>query len=262
MSDGKRSRLDVLCVDRGLFETRTRAQAVIMAGGVAVDGRVVTKPGQAVGHDAAIEPCEDPMPYVSRGGMKLRHALDHFAVETAGAVCADIGASTGGFTDVLLKAGVCRVYAIDVGYGQLAWNLRNDSRVVVMERTNIRSVLSLPESLDLAVIDTSFISLRQVLPPVRSLLKPRGAAVALIKPQFEAGRDRVGKGVVRGTEVWRDVLISVVGFAKDGGWSVLGLERSPLKGPAGNVEFLIHLSRAERHTSGIEARIAALTATP
>jgi 23S rRNA (cytidine1920-2'-O)/16S rRNA (cytidine1409-2'-O)-methyltransferase len=179
---------------------------------------------------------------VSRGGLKLRHALEHFVLPLRNAVAVDVGASTGGFTDVLLQSGVARVYAIDVGYGQLAWKLRNDPRVVVMERTNIRKVAELPEPIDVGVIDTSFISLRQVLPAVWPLLREGGHVVALVKPQFEAGRADVGKkGVVRDPVVWRRVLHEVVRRAQDGGWSVIGVERSPIRGPAGNVEFLAHL---------------------
>jgi 23S rRNA (cytidine1920-2'-O)/16S rRNA (cytidine1409-2'-O)-methyltransferase len=179
---------------------------------------------------------------VSRGGLKLKHALDHFDVPVEGRVAADIGASTGGFTDVLLRAGALRVYAIDVGYGQLAWPLRNDDRVVVMERTNIRYLEGLPEPVELVVVDTSFISLRQVLPAAARLLALGGDAVVLIKPQFEAGRQQVGKkGVVRSSAVWAEVLYGVLEWAQANGWSVLGLDRSPIHGPAGNVEFLAHL---------------------
>jgi 23S rRNA (cytidine1920-2'-O)/16S rRNA (cytidine1409-2'-O)-methyltransferase len=183
-----------------------------------------------------------PLPYVSRGGLKLARALERFELQPRGKVAVDVGASTGGFTDVLLQNAARRVYAIDVGYGQLAWTLRNDPRVVVMERTNIRSVEGLPEPAELAVIDVSFISLRQVLPHVHALLLPGSDIVALVKPQFEAGRDQVGrKGVVRSKRVWTDVLSGVLGWAEKQGWSVLGLERSPIQGPAGNVEFLAHL---------------------
>lgn len=232
-------------VERGLAETRARAQALIMGGGVAVDGTVRTKPSYSVGPGAVVELIAAPQPYVSRGGLKLAHALDRFNVSLQGKVAIDIGASTGGFTDVLLGRGVKRVYAVDVGYGQLAWTLRNDARVVVMERTNIRHVGSLPEPVDLAVIDVSFISLRLVLPVVKRLLTEWGDAVALIKPQFEAGREQVGrKGVVRDAAVWRSVLTDVLSAARNGGWALLGLERSPIQGPAGNVEFLAHLSLA------------------
>ncbi|GAC1469790.1 MAG: TlyA family rRNA (cytidine-2'-O)-methyltransferase [Chloroflexota bacterium] len=237
----ERRRLDATVVERGLIETRARAQAVIMGGGISVDGVVVTKPAFLVEPDSAVALTTDPVPFVSRGGLKLRHALDRFSVDVTGLVAADIGASTGGFTDVLLQAGARRVYAIDVGYGQLAWTLRNDPRVVVMERTNIRGVTSLPEPLNIAVIDTSFISLRHVLSPIARLLEPGGDVVALIKPQFEAGRGKVPKGVVRDPTVWKDVILSVITFAHDGGWTAHELERSPVRGPAGNVEFLIHL---------------------
>lgn len=223
-----------------------------MGGGISVDGLVITKPGMTVLSTARIELLVQPLPYVSRGGLKLRHALDLFDVEVSGVCAADIGASTGGFTDVLLQAGAQRVYAIDVGYGQLAWQLRNDDRVVVMERTNIRYLESLPEPLDLAVIDVSFISLRLVLPSARRLLRPTGDVICLIKPQFEAGRGQVGrKGVVRDPTVWREVLHRVASSAQAQGWTVRGIERSPIQGPAGNVEFLGHL-HAERSEGGID----------
>lgn len=239
-----RQRLDAAVVQRGLAETRARAQALILGGGVTVDGQAVNKPATPVAPDAVIELVIPPLPYASRGGLKLRHALERFRLQVRNAVAIDVGASTGGFTDVLLEAGAARVYAIDVGYGQLAWRLRNDPRVVVMERTNIRAVESLPEPADLAVIDVSFISLRLVLPRVAALLRSDGEAVALVKPQFEAGRERVGKkGVVRDPEVWREVLTRVLTFAEDTGWRVRGVARSPILGPAGNVEFLAHLSR-------------------
>lgn len=237
-----RQRLDTAVVARGLAETRARAQAIIQGGGIKVDGRVVTRPAASVGEGAVIELVSRPLPYVSRGGLKLERALERFDVEPGGKVAVDVGASTGGFTDVLLQGGAARVYAIDVGYGQLAWRLRNDPRVVVMERTNIRNVHSLPEPVQLAVIDVSFISLRQVLPHVQPLLIAGADIVALIKPQFEAGREQVGrKGVVRSPRVWIDVLSTVLGWVAEQGWSVLGLERSPIHGPAGNVEFLAHL---------------------
>jgi 23S rRNA (cytidine1920-2'-O)/16S rRNA (cytidine1409-2'-O)-methyltransferase len=213
-----------------------------MGGGIAVDGQVITKPAALVLTGARLELTTQPLPYVSRGGLKLRGALDRFDIHVANKIALDVGASTGGFTDVLLQAGAARVYAVDVGYGQLAWRLRNDPRVVVMERTNIRNLTSLPEPVDVATIDTSFISLRQVLPPVQRLLRPSADAVPLIKPQFEAGREQVGrKGVVRNPEVWRAVLETVLVFAVESGWSVTGLERSDIRGPAGNVEFLAHL---------------------
>ena len=240
----KKQRLDLVVVERGLAETRARAQALIMGGAVSVDGSVVSRPASLVSPGAAVELVSQPVPYVSRGGLKLRHALDQFGLDVSGAVALDVGASTGGFTDVLVQAGARRVYAVDVGYGQLAWRLRNDPRVVVMERTNIRNVQSLPEMADIAVIDVSFISLHLVLPVVHTLLDERGQAVPLIKPQFEAGRERVGKkGVVRDPAVWREVLERILGYARNTGWTVRGLVRSPILGPAGNVEFLAHLSK-------------------
>lgn len=255
-----KQRLDVSVVDNGLAETRARAQALILGGGITVDGSPITKPATLVGSAAVIRLVNSPLPYVSRGGLKLRHALDAFEIEVTGCVAADIGASTGGFTDVLLRAGADRVYAIDVGYGQLAWTLRNDSRVTVMERTNVRYLESLPEQVDLTVIDVSFISLRLVLPVALRLLRPGGDVVCLVKPQFEAGSERVGrKGVVRDPHVWQDVLAMVLGSAIDQGWSVAGLERSPITGPAGNVEFLAHLALTDRSLADIPGAIAAIT---
>lgn len=211
-----------------------------------MDGLVQTKPGMRVPTDAVVALVSEPLPYVSRGGLKLEHALDSFQVEVAGVVSMDVGASTGGFTDVLLQRGAARVYAIDVGYGQLAWALRNDPRVVVMERTNIRHVASLPEEIQLGVVDVSFISLRTVLPAFTPLMAARADVVALIKPQFEAGRGQVGKGgVVRDHRVWERVLSEVLASAQHAGWSVAALERSPILGPAGNVEFLAHVCRGK-----------------
>lgn len=257
-----KKRLDAVVVDRGLAETRARAQSIIMGGGITVDGEVVTKPAAAVGPDVSIELVAAPLPYVSRGGLKLRHALDEFHVDAKGMIALDVGASTGGFTDVLLEAGVAHVYAIDVGYGQLAWRLRNDPRVTTMERTNIRHVEQLPEAADIAVVDVSFISLRQVLPHVLPLLKPEGEAVVLIKPQFEAGREKVGrKGVVRDPAVWGEVLDRVLTDAGEKGWAVHGLIRSPIRGPAGNVEFLAHLSKyAPDQTLDLQNAIERVTA--
>jgi 23S rRNA (cytidine1920-2'-O)/16S rRNA (cytidine1409-2'-O)-methyltransferase len=242
-----RSRLDVVVVERGLAESRARAQSLILGGGVTVDGRLVTRPAAPVLPEAEVALVRGPLPYVSRGGLKLAHALDRFDLTVVGTVAADVGASTGGFTDVLLQAGAVKVYAIDVGYGQLAWTLRQDPRVVVMERTNIRAVESLPEAVDLATIDVSFISLRKVLPVVYGLLSPGGDVVCLIKPQFEAGRAMVGKGgVVRDPDVWAQVLRTVIDAGYDLGFSLRGLERSPIRGPAGNVEFLAHLDTSGR----------------
>jgi 23S rRNA (cytidine1920-2'-O)/16S rRNA (cytidine1409-2'-O)-methyltransferase len=227
---------------------------MILGGGITVEGEVISKPAHRVEPGARIALVREPMPYVSRGGLKLSHALDAFAIDVTARVAVDVGASTGGFTDVLLQRGATRVYAIDVGYGQLAWTLRNDTRVVVMERTNIRNLESLPESASVGVVDVSFISLRTVLPSMEKLLSSDAELVALIKPQFEAGRERVGKkGVVRDPAVWRDVLDTVLTFAQSREWNVGGVVRSPIRGPAGNVEFLAHLSR--RHvTPSIDVR--------
>ena len=258
-----RQRLDAVVVQLGLAETRARAQAIILGGGITVDGQVTSKPSTPVSPGARIELVAQPLPYASRGGLKLRHALERFQVPVQSAVAIDVGASTGGFTDVLLEAGAARVYAIDVGYGQLAWRLRNDPRVIVMERTNIRAVESLPEPADLAVIDVSFISLRLVLPRVVALLRPTGEALTLIKPQFEAGREQVGKkGVVRDPAIWREVLTRILTFAEATRWTVRGVERSPILGPAGNVEFLAYLSRdAASLSASWEDELAALTAS-
>lgn len=235
-------RLDVLLVERGLVESRQRAQQLIRAGQVLVEEQVVDKPGARVAQDAAIR-LRATLPYVSRGGLKLEAALARFRVEVAGKVALDVGASTGGFTDCLLQHGAVRVYAVDVGYGQLAWKLRQDPRVVILERTNIRYLTALPEPVDLATVDVSFISLELVLPTVIKLLKPQGEIVALIKPQFEAGREQVGKGgVVKDPAVHRAVLRKILGWARDHRLAVRGLMRSPLLGPAGNVEFFVHLS--------------------
>lgn len=260
----QRTRLDVLVVERGLAETRARAQAIIMGGGIAVDGAVITRPGAPIATHAEITLVSQPMPYVSRGGLKLAHALDAFGVAVGGRVALDVGASTGGFTDVLLQRGAVRVYAVDVGYGQLAWTLRNDARVVVMERTNIRHLTSLPEAIDLGVVDTSFISLRTVLPAMTPLMAPEAEIVPLIKPQFEAGRGQVGrKGVVRDPAVWRQVLREVLATAGEGGWEPAGLERSPILGPAGNVEFLAYLRRGgPRRNFDLAASIARVVSDP
>lgn len=238
-----KERLDLLLVERRLAESRNRAQQLIRAGQVLVNDRVLDKPGMQVPIDAEIR-VRERLPYVSRGGLKLEAALDAFGIDVAGVVAADVGASTGGFTDCLLQRGAARVYAIDVGYGQLAWSLRQDERVVVMERTNVRYLDQLPESVDLATIDVSFISLRLVLPKVVGWLKPVGQIIALIKPQFEAGREDVGKGgIVRDLEVHRRVLLEVLGFAEEEGLRVRDLIPSPIPGAEGNVEFLAWLSR-------------------
>lgn len=241
-------RLDALLLKKGLVESRTKAQALIMTGKVRVDGAVVTKAGAQVGLEVQLE-VEEGLPYVSRGGLKLEAALEAFPVNVKGAICADVGASTGGFTDVLLDHGAVRVYAIDVGYGQLAWKLRQDERVVVMERTNARYLENLPEPIDLVVVDVSFISLKLILPVVINWLAIRAAVIALIKPQFEAGKEQVGKGgVVRDRQVHRQVLEEIVRYTLDLGFDLLGLIPSPITGPAGNYEFLMYVGRAIART--------------
>ena len=240
-------RLDQRVFDLGEAESREKAKALVMAGVVYVDGQKQTKPGTAVGEDAVIEVRGGKLPFVSRGGLKLQKALDVFAIDPAGFVCVDCGASTGGFTDCLLQRGARHVYAVDVGYGQLAWSLRTDERVTVMERTNARSLTPemFPERMDLAVMDMSFISLRLVLPAVRSLLTGAGQVVCLVKPQFEAGREKVGKkGVVRDPAVHREVLESFVEDLAPMGFSLAGLDYSPVRGPEGNIEYLAWLKTA------------------
>ncbi|MBI5566398.1 MAG: TlyA family RNA methyltransferase [Chloroflexi bacterium] len=237
-------RLDQLLVERGLVASREKSQRLIMAGEVLVNDQVADKPGAQVKADVTVR-IKEPLPYVSRGGLKLAAALDRFAIAIEHAVCADVGASTGGFTDCLLQRGAAKVYAIDVGYGQLDWKIRSNPRVIVMDRTNARYVDALPEPIDVAVIDASFISLRLILPSVLKWLKPHAQVVALIKPQFEAGRERVGKGgVVRDTEIHAEVIRSIWQAAGDLGFNPIDLIRSPISGPAGNTEFLIWLRTA------------------
>ncbi len=240
----ERQRLDEALVKRGLVETRSRARALILAGDVLVNGVPETRAGTLVSDQDRLELRQRPR-FVSRGGEKLAHALAVFQIDVRGRVCADIGASTGGFTDCLLQAGARRVYAIDVGYGQLDQRLRDDPRVVVMERTNARYLERLPEPVSLVTIDVSFISLRLILPVAWRLLEPGGWCIALIKPQFEAGRQEVRRGVVRDPEVHRRVLRGVLMAASELGFRVRGLTRSPLLGPAGNVEFLACLQRGD-----------------
>ena len=244
-----KKRLDVLLTERGFADTRTKAQAIIMSGLVYVDGQKADKSGVSYEENVEIEVRTGGCPYVSRGGLKLEKALRDFGVKPDGYVCSDSGASTGGFTDCLLQQGAKKVFAIDVGYGQLDWKIRSDPRVVVMERTNIRYVTpdQLGEPLDLSVIDVSFISLKIVLPVIKTLLKPTGQVLCLIKPQFEAGRDKVGKkGVVREPQTHKEVLDSFVELANQLEFKILGLTFSPVKGPEGNIEFLGHLSLDEK----------------
>ena len=240
----KKQRLDQLVFDLGYAESRERAKTTIMSGLVFVNGQRVDKPGTAVDPEARIEVRGEAIPFVSRGGFKLDKALKVFPVDPAGKVCIDCGASTGGFTDVLLQHGAAKVYAVDVGYGQLAWKLRTDDRVVNLERTNLRYVSpeQIPELIDLAVMDVSFISIRLVIPAVKALLKPDADYICLIKPQFEAGREEVGKkGVVRDPAVHEQVVLGILEFARQSGFTVMGLDYSPIKGPEGNIEYICHL---------------------
>ena len=244
-----KKRLDVLLVERLYAETRSKAQAIIMSGNVYVNGQKADKPGTSFEETVEIEVRGAVCPYVSRGGLKLEKALRDFGVKPDGFVCSDSGASTGGFTDCLLQQGAKKVFAIDVGYGELNWKIRNDPRVVVMERTNIRYVTpeDLGEPLDLSVIDVSFIGLELVLPTIKNLLKPgQGQVLCLIKPQFEAGRENIGKnGVVRDPKIHQMVLDNFVTLVTGLGFTILGLTFSPVKGPAGNIEFLGHLTLAD-----------------
>lgn len=250
-SAGKKQRLDLLLVERGLAESREQARRLIMAGEVLVDEAVRDKPGQSFAPDVRMR-VRNVLPYVSRGGLKLAAALDKFPISVQGKIAVDVGASTGGFTDCLLQRGVERVYAIDVGYGQLAWKLRTDPRVVSLERTNIRHLAALPDGAqaDLAVIDASFIGLALVLPATLQLLCPEADVIALIKPQFEAGKEQVGKGgVVRDSAVHRRVIEAVFQSVQQLGLTVEGLHPSPLLGPAGNLEFLLWCRHNRTHNS-------------
>lgn len=239
-----KKRIDVLLVEQGLAESRQKAQAIIMAGQVFVGDKRCDKAGLTVDESVALEVRGQALKYVSRGGLKLEKAMKCFPITLEGKVAADIGASTGGFTDCMLQNGACRVYAVDVGYGQLAWSLRSDPRVICLERTNARYLTAeqIPEPLDFASIDVSFISLKLILPALRPLMKDSGQVAALIKPQFEAGREKVGKkGVVRDPAVHLEVLEQFLNHAKEGGFSVKGIDFSPIRGPEGNIEYLGYL---------------------
>ena len=243
-----KKRLDVLLTEQGYADTRSKAQAIIMSGNVYVNGQKADKPGVSYEETVELEVRGAVCPYVSRGGLKLEKALRDFGVKPVDYVCSDSGASTGGFTDCLLQQGARKVFAIDVGYGQLDWKIRSDKRVVVMERTNIRYVTpeDLGEPLDLSVIDVSFIGLEIVLPTIKTLLKPTGQVLCLIKPQFEAGKENVGKkGVVRDPKIHKMVLDNFVSLVDSLGFKILGLTFSPVKGPEGNIEFLGHLTLDE-----------------
>lgn len=240
----KKIRLDQLVYDLGYTESRERAKTTIMSGLVFVNGQRADKPGTPVAPDAKIEVRGEALPFVSRGGFKLDKALRVFPVDPTGKICVDCGASTGGFTDVLLQHGAAKVYAVDVGYGQLAWKLRTDERVINLERTNLRYVTreQIPEPIELAVMDVSFISIKLVLPAIKELLLPGADLVCLIKPQFEAGREEVGKkGVVRDSAVHCEVINNILSFVPEIGLTAMGLDYSPIKGPEGNIEYICHL---------------------
>lgn len=248
-----KERLDVLLVNRGLATSREKAKAIIMSGIVFVDGQREDKAGSSFDDKVAIEVKGSTLKYVSRGGLKLEKAMKHFDVTLAGKVCMDVGSSTGGFTDCMLQNGAVKVYAVDVGHGQLDWKLRNDPRVVCMEKTNIRYVTpdQIEEPVEFASIDVSFISLTKVLGPVKELLVDDGEIVCLIKPQFEAGREKVGKkGVVRDKNVHKEVIHMVMEYARSIGFTLCNLEFSPIKGPEGNIEYLLHLSKDADHPVG------------
>lgn len=249
-----KKRLDVMLTEQNLVSSRERAKTTIMAGLVLVNGQKIDKPGTMVKEDAVIRVLGDSIGYVSRGGLKLAKAIKEFKLDLTDLVVADIGASTGGFTDCSLKNGAKKVFAIDVGYGQLAWSLRTDERVVNMERTNIRYVTpeDIGEPINFASIDVAFISLDKVLPVAKTLLSDDGKIVALIKPQFEAGKDKVGKkGVVRDYRVHVEVIEKIKNFALDNGFNVLGVDYSPIKGPEGNIEYLIYLENSKDFQRGI-----------
>lgn len=257
-----KKRLDVLLHERGLSESRQRAQADIMGGWVYVDGQQVLKAGTAVSEEAVIEVRGQAIPYVSRGGLKLAKAMDVFGLDLTGMICADIGASTGGFSDCMLQHGAAKVYAVDTGYGKLAWKLRTDERVVPLERTNARYLTreQIPEELDLASVDVSFISLRLILPALRGVLGPGGQVVCLVKPQFEAGKEKVGKkGVVRDPKVHLEVLEHFLVHADEADFTVKDMTFSPIRGPEGNIEYLGHLTvgRGPAYTGDLAALVEA-----
>ena len=255
----EKTRLDQVLADSGACESREKAKAAVMAGQVFVNGARALKPGAQIRPTDRVE-IRGGMEFVSRGGYKLKKAMASFPISLEGAVCMDIGASTGGFTDCMLQNGAVKVYAVDVGYGQLAWKLRSDPRVVNLERTNVRYLTAeqLGEAPDFASVDVSFISLRLVLPVVYALLSPAGACVALVKPQFEAGREKVGKkGVVREQRTHVEVLEAVIAAAREIGFSVQGLDYSPIKGPEGNIEYLLYLTKTAGPDAPVDAAAVA-----
>ncbi len=256
MSDKKR--LDVALFELGLTESREKAKALIMAGQVYVNGQKSLKAGDNVKPDDKIEVRGEKMPFVSRGGYKLDKAMKSFELSLDGKICMDVGASTGGFTDCMLINGAVKVYSIDVGYGQLAWKLRSDERVINLERTNFRYVTreQVPDEIDFSSVDVSFISLKLILPVMFSLLKPDGEAVCLVKPQFEAGREKIGKkGVVRDKAVHLEVIDNCVGYAKESGFKIKGLDFSPVKGPEGNIEYLLYITKTDIDEPEIDASV-------
>ena len=251
-------RLDSAVFELGISESREKAKALIMAGQIYVNGMKAIKPGVTVNSSDKIELRGNTLPYVSRGGLKLEKAMEVFPITLKDKVCMDIGASTGGFTDCMLQNGAVKVYSIDVGYGQLAWKLRSDSRVVNLERTNFRYVTNeqIPESIDFASIDVSFISLKLIFPALMPLLKTDGECVCLVKPQFEAGKDKVGKkGVVRERATHIEVIENVIGYSSDNGFSVLNLDFSPVKGPEGNIEYLLYIKKADEKTCAVDSEM-------
>jgi len=260
----KKERLDVLLHDRGYFDSREKAKRAIMAGMVYIDNQLVDKAGTQVSLEAEIFVKENACKYVSRGGLKLEKSLDYFNLQIEGLKAIDIGASTGGFTDCMLKNGVTKVFAIDVGYGQLDWKLRNDERIVNMEKTNIRNVTEedIADDIGLISIDVSFISLKLVLPVAYKLLADNGTVICLIKPQFEAGRSQIGKnGIVRDPKVHEEVNGMVSSFATDLGFTVKGLTHSPVKGAKGNIEYLLYLAKTEEENTSIDIKAIVAGAT-
>lgn len=256
-----KERLDILLVKQNLAPSREKAKAMIMAGNVLVDGQREDKAGSMFPDTVKLTVKGNTLPYVSRGGLKLEKAMTHFGLNLEGKVCMDVGASTGGFTDCMLQNGAAKVYAVDVGYGQFAWKLRQDPRVVCMEKTNIRYVTpdQIGEPLDFASVDVSFISLTKVLEPAKALLREGAQMVCLIKPQFEAGKDKVGKkGVVREQSTHREVIEKVIAYARGLGFRVLHLDYSPVKGPEGNIEYLVHLANDNLPESEETADVAAV----
>lgn len=257
-----KERLDVLLVKRNLADSREKAKALIMSGIVYVNGQKEDKAGTTFDETAPIEVRGNTLKYVSRGGLKLEKAMTHFGVELKDKICMDVGASTGGFTDCMLQNGAKKVYSVDVGYGQLDWKLRNDERVVNLERTNVRYITEeqVPDKIEFFSVDVAFISLCLVLPPVRNLLADNAEAVCLIKPQFEAGRDKVGKkGVVRDISVHIEVIEKIYNFCLENGFDVLGLDYSPIKGPEGNIEYLIYIRKSDnpKAVDGIDIKALA-----